>query len=51
MDTQVKKLKDQSDYWNNLTTEEKTRIEVGINDLDAGRKTPYEAIIASHRRK
>lgn len=47
----IEKLKEQSDFWNELTAEEKARIEEGINDLDAGRKTPYESIIASHRRK
>lgn len=47
----IEKLKDQSDFWDELTPEEQARIENGIQDLDAGRKTPYESIIAGHRRK
>jgi hypothetical protein len=47
----IEKLKDQSDFWNELTAEEQAKIEDGIKDLDAGRKTPYESIIAGHRRK
>ncbi len=47
----IEKLKEQSDFWDELTPEEQVRIESGIEDLDAGRKTPYESIIAAHRRK
>lgn len=49
--SEIEKQKEQSDFWNELTVEEQARIESGINDLDAGRKTPYESIIAGHRRK
>jgi hypothetical protein len=47
----IEKIKEQSDFWNELTAEEQAKIEDGIKDLNAGRKTPYESIIAGHRRK
>ncbi|TVR37766.1 MAG: hypothetical protein EA392_11785 [Cryomorphaceae bacterium] len=47
----IEKIKEQSDFWNELTADEQAKIEDGIKDLDAGRKTPYESIIAAHRRK
>lgn len=47
----IEKLKEQSDFWDELTPEEQAKIEDGIKDLDAGRKTSYESIIAGHRRK
>lgn len=37
---EIEKLKEQSDFWNELTAEEKARIEGGINDLDTRQKHP-----------
>lgn len=48
---EIEKLKEQSDFWSELTPEEQAQIQDGINDLNAGRKTPYESIISDHRRK
>ncbi len=47
----IEDLKEQSDFWSELSTEQKARIERGIQDLNDGKKTPYEEIIASHRRE
>lgn len=46
----IEDLKEQSDFWSELSTEQKARIEQGLQDLNQGKKTSYEEIIANHRR-
>ena len=40
----VKKIfqKEQKDFWEELTAEQKEALEEGINDADEGRVAPYE---------
>jgi hypothetical protein len=37
------------DFWNTLSEEEKKDIRKGIEELDNGKKFPYEEIMAKHR--
>ncbi len=39
-----------TDFWDELTKEEKREIELGIADLEKGDKYSYERIISAHRK-
>jgi hypothetical protein len=43
------KEKNEADWWNNLSEEEKEDIEVGIADLEAGRKKDFKEVIKKYR--
>jgi len=47
----IENLRLKTDFWDELTTEEKQEINDGIAELDRGEKHPYEGIISAHRKK
>ena len=46
----MEEQRETSDFWSELSTEQKARIEQGLQDLNQGKKTSYEEIIANHMR-
>lgn len=38
----------ESDFWDDLSPEQKTDIEAGLEDLKAGRKKPYREVLAKY---
>jgi len=45
----VKKTNKSVDFWNELSVEEKSDIEKGINDLNNGRKKNFKEVIAKYK--
>lgn len=43
-------LRSGTDFWDELTEEEKKELDSGIAELDAGKKYSYKEIITSHRK-
>lgn len=42
--------KKDSDWWNSLSEEQKEDIEAGLEDLEAGRKRPFDQVLNDLRR-
>jgi predicted transcriptional regulator len=38
----------ESDFWDDLSPDQKTDIEAGLEDLKAGRKKPYREVLAKY---
>lgn len=38
----------ESDFWDDLSSEQKSDIEAGLEDLKAGRKKPYREVLAKY---
>jgi hypothetical protein len=47
---QIENLRSGTDFWDELSSEEKKEITKGIVELDRGEKHSYESIVASHRK-
>ncbi|MCB0430246.1 MAG: hypothetical protein H6585_13940 [Flavobacteriales bacterium] len=47
----IENIRDKSDFWDELTQEEKDEIDAGIAELDKGAVHSYKDIIARHRKK
>lgn len=44
-------LTSEDDFWNELSMEQKRRIEQSIRDLDAGKGIPHEAVMQEFRQR
>ena len=44
-------LTSEDDFWNELSIEQKRRIEQSIRDLDAGKGIPHEAVMQEFRQR
>lgn len=40
---------EKGDFWNNLSEEEKEDIKLGVEELNKGKKYPYDEIMSKHR--
>ena len=40
---------EKGDFWNKLSEEEKEDIKLGVEELDKGKKYPYDEIMSKHK--